>query len=229
MVSAAEVDSGKRLAEVLVKQVTGQDTITARHLFKEYFEFVPQFKIWLAANHKPEIWGTDHAIWRRIRLIPFNVTIPEHEQDHELPAKLRDELPGILKWAVQGCLQWLKRGLQPPEEVREATEGYKQEMDILGGFLLDRCFLDDGLKAKAKDLYQEYCSWCEENGEKEITQRTFGVRLRERGLTRGRGTGNVHYWYGIGIVSRYDEQNENVPDDLAGRIDPKLAAEIYGE
>ncbi len=219
LVSAVEVDSGKRLAEVLVKQVTGGDTVTARFLHKEYFEFRPEFKIWLAGNHKPEIRGTDHAIWRRIRLIPFNVTIPDDEQDKELPAKLREELPGILKWAVAGCLEWQRRGLGVPEEVWAATDEYKSEMDILSGFLTDRCLVNDRLKTKAKDLYQEYLQWCGENGEKEVAQRTFGIRLSERGLKRKRGTGGVYFWHGIGLLDR-TEQGETLKSEPLNDSEP---------
>src|SRR5262249_15675522 len=96
LVTAVEIESGRRLDEALVKQVTGGDTIAGGFLYEEFFEFKPQFKVFLAANHKPVIWGTDHAIWRRIRLIPFTVTIPPDERDTTLPAKLRSELPGIL-------------------------------------------------------------------------------------------------------------------------------------
>ena len=110
LVSAIEVDSGRKLAEGLVKQVTGGDTITARFLHREYFEFKPNFKIWLATNHKPEIRGSDYAIWRRIKLVPFDVTIPEEEQDRQLLSKLMTELDGILTWAVEGCLKWQRNG-----------------------------------------------------------------------------------------------------------------------
>ncbi|MDY6986956.1 MAG: phage/plasmid primase, P4 family [Thermodesulfobacteriota bacterium] len=200
MVSAVEVDSGKRLAEVLVKQITGGDTISARFLHKEFFEFKPEFKVLLAANHKPQIRGTDYAIWRRIRLIPFTVTIPEDEQDKELPTKLKEELPGILAWAVEGCLQWQKDGLKCPADVKAATEQYKDEMDLLRGFLDDKCLLDENLKARARDLYGAYKEWCETNGEDPVAQRTFGMKLSERGLTRKRW-GGAHYWFGIGLVT----------------------------
>ena len=103
LVCAVETEDGKRFAESLVKALTGGDTITARFLHREFFEFVPQFKLWLATNHKPTIRGDDHAIWRRIRLIPFAVTIPEAEQDGDLGAKLAEERAGILKWAVEAA------------------------------------------------------------------------------------------------------------------------------
>src|SRR4029079_2313008 len=101
----------------------------------EFFDFRPQFKIWLAANHKPNISGSDHGIWRRIRLVPCTVTIPEHERDPRLTAKLADELRGILAWAVRGCLEWREHGLGVPDEVRAATASYREEMDVFGGFL----------------------------------------------------------------------------------------------
>ena len=120
-VSAIEVERGKRLSESVVKQVTGQDTITARFLFKEYFEYKPKMKIFLACNHKPIIRGNDHAIWRRIRLIPFRVTITKKkkEENPDFDMKLRAELPGILAWAVQGCLEWQQQGLGQPVDVVE--------------------------------------------------------------------------------------------------------------
>jgi len=103
-VAAVEAAQGRQLAENVIKQATGGDTITARFLYREYFEFSPQFKLFLVANHKPVIIGTDEAIWRRIRLIPFTVTIPPEERDKQLLEKLQRELPGILAWAVRGCL-----------------------------------------------------------------------------------------------------------------------------
>ncbi|HLI51013.1 MAG TPA: phage/plasmid primase, P4 family, partial [Thermomicrobiaceae bacterium] len=116
-VAAVETEDGRRLSEPLVKQLTGGDRVTARFMRAEWFEFSPTFKLWLATNHKPVIRGTDHAIWRRIRLIPFTVTIAEADQDKELPAKLRAEMPGILRWAIDGCLSWQRDGLGVPEAV----------------------------------------------------------------------------------------------------------------
>jgi putative DNA primase/helicase len=120
-VSASETEESRRLAESRIKDLTGQDTITARFMKAEWFDFAPTHKLWLSTNHKPEIRGTDAAIWRRIRLVPWTISIPPAEQDKKLPEKLRAELPGILAWVVQGCLQWRRGGLQAPEEVRQAT------------------------------------------------------------------------------------------------------------
>src|SRR5439155_16389137 len=143
------------------------------------FTFTATHHIWLAANHKPTIKGTDLAIWRRILLIPFLVTIPEAERDKHLGEKLRAELPGILAWAVRGCLAWQAEGLAPPEEVRAATQEYREEMDVLGNFLEDRCVMDPREGASAARLYTEYQDWCEKAGERPAGTRAFGLALGE--------------------------------------------------
>ena len=144
-------------------------TITARLLFEEFFDFRPQFEIWLAANHKPGIRGSDHGIWRRIRLVPFTVTIPEAERDPHLTQKLAAELPGILAWSVRGCLDWREHGLGVPDEIRVATASYQDEMDQLGGFLEDGCVVEAQAVVTAKELYAAYQAWAEANGEKPRT------------------------------------------------------------
>jgi putative DNA primase/helicase len=200
LITASEMRSGQRLDEALVKQLTGGDAVRARFLYSESFEFQPQFKLFLATNHKPIIRGTDHAIWRRIRFIPFMVTIPEAEQDKRLPEKLFKELPGILRWAVEGCLAWQKHGLGVPEEVRSATEKYRNEMDVLGDFLADCCVLHPHGQAASKTLYETYENWCAQNGERPLSKNSLGMRLTERGLTQVRmGSAQNRGWSGIGL------------------------------
>ena len=182
LVVAAEAEEGKRLAEALVKDITGGDTISARFLHEEFFEFQPQCKIWLSSNHKPVVRGTDQAIWDRIKLIPFMVTIPEERQDKGLVEKLKTELPGILAWAMEGCLEWQAGGLGVPKEVRAATAEYRYEMDVLGGFLESCCKLDPSGLEMVKGLYDAYVTWCTLNDEKPITKRRFGNCLKERGF-----------------------------------------------
>jgi putative DNA primase/helicase len=199
-VSAVEIESGRRMAEVLIKQMTGGDKIKARFLYSEHFEFKPEFKIFLAANHKPVIQGTDIAIWRRIRLIPFTVQIPETEQDRELPDKLKAELPGILNWAIEGCINWQDHGLAPPQAVQDATQNYRQEMDTLADFMAECCILAPEASALAAELYKAYTAWAEESGEKKpLSQKSFGTALGERGFERGRGIGGKKTWKGIGL------------------------------
>ncbi|MGH2934975.1 MAG: DNA primase family protein [Gaiellaceae bacterium] len=202
-VAATETGEGRRLNEVLVKRLTGGDTIAARFMRSEWFEFKPQFKAWLATNHKPEVRGTDEAIWRRIRLVPFAVTIPPEERDPALPARLRNELPGILNLAVKGCLDWQYDGtLSTPNAVTEATSGYRADSDHVGRFLDDCCILNPDARAKTGDLYNRYGYWCTANGEHSLSQKALAQRLEERGLTPQRlNTGR--WWNGVGILQEH--------------------------
>ncbi|MGG4498445.1 DNA primase family protein [Brevibacillus reuszeri] len=181
-VSASEKDEGKRLDEPLIKQLTGGDKITARFLFREYFEFTPQFKLFLATNHLPNIRGSDEGIWRRIRLIPFQVRIPNNEIDTKLGEKLRYELSGILLWAIQGCLKWQAVGLHPPKMVQEATDKYRGEMDTMGNFISERCDTGVHKETTIAALYDDYRRWASDAGEYVLSQREFTKRLRERGF-----------------------------------------------
>lgn len=199
---AQETESGNRLAEVQVKELTGGDKVVARHLHQNYIEFWPTHKLWLATNHKPVVRGTDTAIWRRIRLIPFGVEIPDAERDQELPAKLRAELPGIFAWAVEGCLDWQRFGLGAPTEVIAATSAYRAQMDVIGQFLADCCVIDPRTTATKAALYAEYESWCERNGERPLSQRALSGKLQERGLTEERsGAKMTRSWVGVGLLS----------------------------
>jgi len=202
-VTASEAEADHRLAESLIKQMTGSDTISARFLHQEYFDFESTHKVFLGTNHKPVIKGTDYAIWRRIKLIPFGVTIPEEERDRRLLSKLKEELPGILAWAVRGCKKWTENGLGEPDEVRDATQGYKAEMDVLAEFLSECCVEDPVCKVASKDIYQTYLRWCETNGETPVTQRSFGVQLREKGFTTARlGKLASRGWTGLKLLTQ---------------------------
>ncbi len=202
-VAAVEAGEGRRFAESLVKELTGGDTIAARFMRAEWFEFLPQFKIWLATNHKPRIYGTDRAIWRRIRLIPYTVTIPKTEQDRQLAAKLRKEWPGILAWAINGCQEWQRLGLDEPEEVVAATEEYRAGEDVIGGFLDECCVLEPSATTVAKDLYQAYETWARNDGEHAVRKTDFWNCLAERDLKRGR-TKNARFWEGLRLVMTND-------------------------
>jgi phage/plasmid-associated DNA primase len=227
-VSASETEEGRRLAESRIKDLTGQDTITARFMKAEWFDFAPTHKLWLSTNHKPEVRGTDAAIWRRIRLVPWTVSIVPAEQDKKLPEKLRRELPGILAWVVRGCLEWHRKGLQASEEVRQATGDYRSEMDVLAAFLEECCILRSDAMAFAKNLYTTYKEWCEANGEPIEKQRRFGMRLTERGLRRQK-VGGVYRWYGIGLCHDGPGPSEDKgPADENGGFAGNLSAESSG-
>ncbi len=190
-VLSVEVEEGRRLAESLVKQLTGRDSISARYMRQDFFTFEPTHTVFMAANHKPIVKGTDGAIWRRIKLIPFEVVIPEAERDPGLQEKLRGELPGILAWAVRGCLEYQRSGLGEPSAVRDATEYYRADMDILAAFIDEDCVTAPGVWIKFADLYQGYVNWCQRSGVTAESKREFGNRLSERGFTPDKGSKNV--------------------------------------
>jgi putative DNA primase/helicase len=159
---------------------------------------------WLSTNHKPSVRGCDEAIWRRLRLIPFVVTIPPAERDSALPEKLRQELPGILRWAVEGCANWQAEGLAAPPAVTEATNEYRNEMDIIGEYSKERCVMNPLGAASVADSYRDYEAWCGKNADKPFSKRTFTALMREHGLQTKRGTGNVMCWDGMALAEPAD-------------------------
>jgi P4 family phage/plasmid primase-like protien len=202
---SSETDQGRRLAEARIKSLTGGDPIKARYMHGDFFTFPPTHKIWMATNHKPIVRGTDRGIWRRLKLIPFTVTIPDSEQDKHLQDKLLVELPGILNWAVKGCLLWQKNGLWAPKEVMAATEGYRTENDVLQMFIDDRCVVNPLAKTKSSDLYGGYIDWSKANGEREVPQRQFCNAMQDRGFeTKRAKSGN--WFHGIGLAHQADDR-----------------------
>ena len=193
LVKAAEAEHQARLDEAVMKLLTGEDTISARFLYHEEFSYRPQFKIWLATNHKPAIWERTDAIWRRIKLIEFNQQFTGKRTDPTLRIKLDSELSGVLAWAVAGCLNWQKLGLHEPQRITSATQGYRQESDQVGRFIKDRCQLDDGTRTPAKALYDGFLTWCGANHEKPLAINQFAAKLEERGFERKRSSRGIMY------------------------------------
>lgn len=194
LAAASESEEGRRFDEAFVKRLTGSDTMTVRFLYGEYFDMRPEFTVWLSTNHRPVIRNTDTGIWRRIRLIPFDVAFidpPVNDDDREegvpykdkgLPDKLRAELPGILNWLIEGCLDWHRVGLPAPQAVRDATDIYRADMDKRGAFLAEACIEGPELRVPFGDLYAAYRAWCAVNNEHEDSARAFGQYLDERGF-----------------------------------------------
>jgi putative DNA primase/helicase len=177
-VTTTETEQGKQLSEHLIKQATGNDQMTARFLYGEHFNFLPTFKIFMASNHKPVIKGTDHGIWRRIKLIPFTTTITDEKMDRQLEQKLMEEKSGILNWLIEGLLRWQKEGLNTPSIVLNATDEYRGEMDVIGNFIKERCVQKTGTMIRARELFRVYQEWCDENNELATSERMFGLRMR---------------------------------------------------
>jgi len=198
-VTTSETNAGERLAEGLVKRLTGEDQLSARFMGGDFFNFDATFKLWLNANHKPQIRGTDEGIWRRIKLIPFEVSFAGEKKDTGLSDALAGELPGILNWTIQGCQSYLKNGLQYPEKIVKATSDYRAESDQLGNFFEERCIITpvgDPLlagKIKSAELFGVWTQWCEGRNEKQGTLTTFGKRMMERGFEKKRQKDGVYY------------------------------------
>ena len=185
LVTASESESGRKLNESLLKHVTGNGTITTRLLYKDPFSFEPQFQLFLDTNNKPVIRDQTHAMWRRIRLVPFVETITSQEKILDLGDRLRaEELPGILNWALEGYRIYREQGLVTPGSVTAATSDYRTDEDPLGEFLSTCCLLEEGASQPSGLLFQAYRNWCESMGPKALDSRWFGQSLAQQGINR---------------------------------------------
>ena len=180
LVTSVEPNEGVRINEGLLKQLTGDDVVTARKLYAEEFEFKPEFKLWMATNHKPIIRGTDTGIWRRIHMIPFTVQIPEDKVDRNLPHKLKAEMTAIFKWCVDGCLLYQQEGLKMPKAIMDCVRDYRREMDIISAFIEDRCEVGAGLSVQSAQLHAAYMSWAEQGNEYCMSNTKFGIEIAKR-------------------------------------------------
>lgn len=232
--AVSEIEDGRQLSESLVKSITGGDPIMARYMYKDFFEFVPAFKVWIAANHKPTIRGTDEAIWRRLRFIPFETFIRPEDRDPNLERKLCDELPGILNWAIEGCLEWRQERLPVPQAIRNATDAYRSEMDVVGSWISEHCVVRPGLELCFDEGYKHFAPWCVENYNFAFSKKKLGMLLTERGFLKKSKPQRVY----IGLnmrselprsqLDRFDKEAElnalktainAVPNDLAKEDD----------
>lgn len=203
-VVASETGESKRLDESLVKQMTGMDRISVNPKYKSQIEFTPTWKIWLSTNHEPIVVGNDHAMWRRLRKVPFDVVIPESKRDPKLKLSLLydlDERSGILNWALEGVRRWQEDGLKPSKQVYEATRTYRADQDLVGQFITEKCHVHPSLRIQKGKLYRAYLEHCKEMNEDAKTKMAFGYQLRERGIRDDRDR-NARYWVGIGIDVR---------------------------
>lgn len=199
LVLSYEMEGAQRLDEQLLKSVTGGDRIRARKMRQDAFEFDPSHTPLLIVNHKPELRGTDHGLWRRILIFPFTVTVPEEDRIKGFADILLEEEGGaILQWLIDGAAAWYERGVDPPDSLRAATQAYRDESDVLGGFIEERCVELSQAKAAAGFLYKAYQAWAAENGESAISAKAFGMRLKERGFRQKR-TPSTRYWLGLGL------------------------------
>lgn len=213
-VACAEVGEGERFAEAKIKDLTGGDIIAVRRMNENWWDLYPTHKLDCYGNHKPKVTGSDNGIWRRIRLVPWLVTVTEGMKDRDLAQKLRAELPGILAWGVAGCLEWQRNGLAEPPEVLAASAAYRTESDVLGEFLVRHCVFGDGERCARKDLRKRYETWCEELGHYTLGARALATRLKQNGVSDGnvRRDGKVcDGWYGVRLKTDTDDYVGEIP------------------
>ncbi|MBU6956000.1 phage/plasmid primase, P4 family, partial [Hahella sp. HN01] len=196
-VSAIETEQGRRWNESKVKAITGGDKVSARFMRQDFFEYVPQFKLLIAGNHKPAIRNVDEAMKRRLHLIPFTVTVPPEKRDGGLTDKLLAEREGILAWAVEGCLEWQRMGLNPPACVSAATEEYFEAEDALGQWIDERCERSAEAKAASSELYADWREWAERAGEYVGSIKRFSEILITRNFSQSRLHGGTRAFKGL--------------------------------
>ena len=197
-VVAAETEEGRRWAESKIKQLTGGEPMQARRMRQDEYEFTPMFKLIFAGNHKPSLRTVDEAMRRRVHIVPWVVTIPQQERDHQLDAKLQKEYGGILKWMIDGCAAWQREGLNAPPCVREATDEYLETEDALKEWLEENCILSPSEETPVATIYRDYLSYCEALKEHPWSKKRLIADLQTRGVDRTRLMG-IRCWRGIGL------------------------------
>jgi len=209
LVAVSETPRGRALDETLIKSSTSGDVLSARFLHKEFFDYIPQFKLWMDTNHRPNVTGADDGIWRRLRLVPFDVTIAESKQNPKLDQELvRDELPGIFRWAVQGCLAWQRLRLGQPVLMKDEMEEYRETSDPISEWIENACELTG--QATSKELVDSYTSFCMRNGTTPLSRDDLYDCLRHRHLKTAKfyaevngARKQVRGWIGISCRAKY--------------------------
>jgi putative DNA primase/helicase len=203
-VAVNETSENDQLHEARIKFITSQDTITARPLYGHLFDFFPTHKTFLTTNHKPIVRGTDEGIWRRVHLIPFTVTIDKTTIEKNFrERRLMPELPGILNWAIQGIALYQKEGLNPPEIVRQSTQEYRQDMDVVGQWIADRCDVDATASIPSGSAYIDYSQWAREEVGWELGKLKFRRHLIDRGFEAAKGAHGQRMIKGLRLKSDY--------------------------
>lgn len=209
LVTFGELEERSAFNEGLLKNLTGEDIVEIETKGRQAYQYQPICKIILAGNHKPKVLCSDDSVWRRMKLVPFEVTIPTNQRDPLLRGKLLAELPGVLNWALDGLDAYLKEGMgADPRSVAEATAEYKEDSDVLGQFLSERCYVEPRLpqlKALGGDLYAHYNAWCSMNGYKALANNSFATRLKDRGAKKGEGRSR-YTWLGIRIITDLERE-----------------------
>lgn len=209
LVVIQETDKGRALAEGTVKRLTGGDQIKARRMREDFWSFIPSHQLILVTNHRPEVRGDDEGIWRRLRIVPWPIRIPDSERDAALGERLRaTELDGVLTWLARGLVDWRNQGLADPGDVVDATAAYRADSDAVGRFLDEKCVIGAECWALSRDLWAAWEAWCRETESAAGRPADFGQSLRSRGMTAGKGTAGVRKWSGLALA-RADDAGPN--------------------
>jgi putative DNA primase/helicase len=202
LATCVETNEGKRLDVAKIKSLTGEDVIAAALKYENYFNFKPQAKLVLATNHRPHVPATDDSIWRRVKVVPFNLTVPEEKRIPELADRLlEEEGPGILRLAVLGCKAWLMNRLDEPEAVKSAVNTYRTDEDTLQNFLDECCVREVSAQVRRKALFAAYTQWSKANGLRQMTTNKFGRELHRLGIE---GDDGNRFWYGVRVEENFD-------------------------
>jgi putative DNA primase/helicase len=199
LVSSVETEQGRRWNESKIKTLTGGDKVSARFMRQDFFEYIPQFKLLIAGNHKPSIRNLDEAMRRRLQLIPFTITVPPDRRDKQLEDKIWRERDAVLAWMVEGCLAWQRKGLRPPRCVVEATDDYFESEDALGRWIEERCFVERVARATAADLFEDWRGWAEKAGEFAGSIKRFSELLTNRRFERAKFSGGTRGFVGLSL------------------------------
>ncbi|OIU88632.1 phage/plasmid primase, P4 family [Microbacterium sp. AR7-10] len=197
IVVASEINENTRFDEAKVKQLTGGDTITARFMRQDFFDYIPSHTFWLLGNSQPEVQTGGNSFWRRLRLIPFTHIVPDEKKIENLQHRLvEEEGPGILHWIIEGAVDYAIDGLRTPDEVLAATSEYRAEEDHLGRFVEERCRVGGGelVRTETSELRRAYDAWCREQHEDAMSSQSFGRQLKQRfGIESTRSNGRRFY------------------------------------
>ncbi len=212
---ASELDQDIKINEALIKDMVGGESVSARKLYGDTFIYSPTFKLAIYGNNKPDIDDSSHGFWRRMLLLPFNVSIPDKDQrkQSDMYKEFYEEGSGILNWALEGWQDYKLNGLIIPGKVKAATKDYQIEVDIFENYFQDQNDFDiiDPSNKEVKTLssyfFEKFKKWGNENPDERNhgydKLNNFNKDLRKKGFTIKKSTGNKLYIFG---VKRSDEE-----------------------
>lgn len=236
-VRSTEIKDGQKLSTDLIKRATGGEQLSHNKKYQHEFQYTPTFKLWLSGNHRATITDSTDSIWLRLKQIPFEAKFrpgqPEFNLNMRHELSQPDNQKAILAWLVKGAVAWFNRGkqLQEPDEVIAATQEYRQDMDLLADFLIERCYVGSECEILATELWNAYKAWCESNDRFRLGQHKFYERLREKGLKDYPGNSNKKYFRGIRLLEEgesvifaknsYDVLQKNTYEEIPEKIPEK--------